>query len=375
MSDRRIKVLALAGDPGGAEAIAPVISALKQDPRFEANVYSYKQATSIFERDGLRPQCLEESTSIGEFRSILSKTEIQLVLAGTSLNGIDLEKRLLHASNDLRIRSLSILDFWSNYTARFSDSSGTPILPDLIAVPDDRAYTQCLQAGLPEENLIVTGTPAFDKLATWSRESISKTRKRVRASLGVEKTTLLVVFASQPLSALQQAIGYPPPSITEHDAFQLLVDSLPSIASGSPFQVVVKCHPRESHEIWHSHLIDARRGIKAALDTNHSTLECCLAADLVVGMHSVVLLEAALLGVNVVSIQPGDTSNSTLPSRSNIFLVTSTDRVELCSVIRLSMSTPNQFTSGLATSTPTVLKALNQLCELPTIKNNQPDLQ
>ena len=141
-------VLAICGDPGGAAATAPVLLELRTDPRVMVKVFAYKQALPFWQNRGLEVSPLDEHMSPAQVEELMRSVNPDLVFAGTSVNGVDLEKQFIARARALNIPSCSLLDFWSNYRARFADESGSlSFFPNKIAVMDQRARTEMIAAG------------------------------------------------------------------------------------------------------------------------------------------------------------------------------------------------------------------------------------
>jgi hypothetical protein len=77
-------------------------------------------------------------------------------------------------------------------------------------------------------------------------------------------------------------------------------------ASGRKVHVVVKPHPNETFDAY-SDLIAAKSGglVSASVDAAVHPVKLCQAVDLVCGMSSMVLVEAVILGLPVLSVQIG----------------------------------------------------------------------
>jgi UDP-N-acetylglucosamine 2-epimerase len=229
-----------------------------------------------------------------------------LVLTSTSLNGLDLEKRFIGAARLQGIPSVSVLDFWSNYRPRFSSSGDLlDCVPDRIAVMDGQARDEMIAEGFESQRLFVTGQPAFDDLANWHAGFTPERRQTVRRKLGVQENELLVVFASQPYSAfastdssLPQYRGFDERSV----AAQLLKTLEEMETDGRRITLVVRPHPRESADNFDHLRSDT---VRVCVTSDGEARETVAAADLVVGMNTVLLIEACYLGCVVVSLQPG----------------------------------------------------------------------
>lgn len=307
------RVFAIGGDPGGASALAGVIEWLRQEGRVEVTAFAYRQAASIWKSRGLAFDLVPEDISRQQSKDLLAASRAALLLLGTSVNDLDLEKFFLESAGDLGIRSLAVLDYWSNYRLRFARMGGELLLPDKIAVMDARACREMVAEGFPEERLVVTGQPAFDRLRGL-RDAFSDAGE-IRRRVGAAPDARLVVFASQPIGEVYGRdetapgwLGY-----VESDVLDILVASLDQIAEHQnvPIVLVIRPHPREDAAKFSS--VRARR-IRLVLDRDVDAYELVMASDLLVGMNSILLLEASYLGAIALSLQPGLVKADCLPS-------------------------------------------------------------
>ena len=264
-------------DPGGKAAILPVIEQLRQD-----------ELVSV--RHG-------------------ADTNTQFVLLGTSIG--DYEKNVVHWARLFNIPTLSVLDFWSNYSMRFVDIFGAACLPDKIAIMDEHARDEMIAEGFPPEKLVITGQPAFDCLADRralfdSLDTGPYTRRyAIRRAHGVHPDTKLIVFASQPWSKMPDDLGY-----TEHTVIPLLIDALAEVAPDS--HVIIRPHPRETE----ADLLQYERAANPTVWVKRkgNVHDLLMAADLVVGMNTELLVEACYLGCITLSLQPGLKGADRLPT-------------------------------------------------------------
>ncbi len=303
-------ILALSGDPGGANALAPVIDALRKSGRVRVEARAYRQACAVWQRRGLSFESVDEAVE----PPIPPNT--RLVLTSTSLNGVDLEKRVIVTAGLRGIPSVTVLDFWSNYRRRFS-STGDNLdrLPDKIAVMDAQAQKEMVEEGFDVERLVATGQPAFDDLTRWRAGFTPERRATVRERFGVAPGDLLVIFASQPFLAFRSSgVELPQyPGYDEHSVAALLVKALEQIAEESQrgITLAIRLHPREEA----SSFDDLRsERIRVLVATGGDAFEAVCAADLVTGMSTVLLVEACYLGCVVASLQPNLRGPDTLPT-------------------------------------------------------------
>jgi len=121
MTAKRPSVLIVCGDPGGASAVAPVIKYLESENRLKVEAVAYNEAGSIWDSFEIAYKNIPNDFSREEILALMKKPEVKLLFTGTSVNTIDLEKKFISAAEQIGIPSLSLIDFWTNYTWRFSD--------------------------------------------------------------------------------------------------------------------------------------------------------------------------------------------------------------------------------------------------------------
>jgi len=314
--DQSPVVIAVCGDPGGANAVAPVIEILRAEGNVLVSALAYREACSLWDQRGLRHHSLSEQMSFTEVLDYLIREDPSLLLTGTSFNGVDLEKKFIAAARSLSIPSLSVLDFWSHYGVRFSYANGRlSCIPDRIAVMDELARKEMIAAGFDEKHLVVTGQPAYDDLHLWGKKFGPEKIARLRNYLGVGPEDLMVLFASQPLSTLYGTDASNPlyPGYTEVDVLSALSRSLKEIQKDIHRKIVlvIRPHPREEPEAFQfMHDND----IPVIISTSGNSRDLIMVADLVVGMTTALLVEACYLGMAVVSLQPGLRHADLLPT-------------------------------------------------------------
>src|ERR1041385_4519981 len=120
MMQKTIRIVAVSGDPGGAEAIAPVLAAVAEKGA-STHAYAYHQAVTAWTERGLAHEALSERTSEAECESILRRYDPDVLLTSTSVNGVDLERKFTAVARRLSIPSLAVVDMWTNYRKRFAD--------------------------------------------------------------------------------------------------------------------------------------------------------------------------------------------------------------------------------------------------------------
>jgi hypothetical protein len=325
-------VLVVCGDAGGAAAVAPVAAQLEGGNRLTPRVLAYRYALPAFRENHLAVQEMTVVPDATEAEAKLRTLNPALLLTGTSRLPQP-ENVFIVAARTVGVPSLAVLDYWSNYRARFSDESGTlAYLPDRIAVMDTQALDEMLLEGFPPEHLIVTGAPHLDNLTTIRAAFGNEHRTALRARYGVGPEEIMILFPSQPLSVLYgETLGY-----TEQQVLAILVNALDSLAERENIKLTlaVRPHPRENPlkfvgvQAQHIRIISAAAG---------SGRIWAMACDLVVGMNTELLLEACYLGCLTISFQPNLRQPDLLPTNGSGLSLPVYSQQELDPVLRRAL--------------------------------------
>ncbi len=302
-----MRVWVAARDAGGANILLPVLRRLEANPGVQLRVVAEGPALRIFREQGVAAE--EAPADRGERERFLRErwrdAAPEALLLGTSW-GRSIEKEILRFGQENGIPALSVVDHWSNYRERFVEpGSGRLRLPNQISVMDEIALERAVAEGLPREILRITGQPHLQSLAAMAGDAgLLQQARQLRAAWMGEEPATLILFASELFSedfrrGTPHDRGY-----TETDALEGLAQALRIVEGrdGRRLKGVVKLHPKEDRDRFRpGPLARAREFLLAQAEPPWA---CLLAADGVVGMTSMLLVEAALLGRPAVSYQP-----------------------------------------------------------------------
>jgi hypothetical protein len=304
------RILAAAGDPGGAAALLSVMRGLV-NAGHQLTAIAGQPAARMFAEAGFT--CVPSTGSWADHVALAGATaaadnpDLALVATGM-LAGVD--AALVRVGKRVGIPTVCVLDAWVNYRERFMGPDETAMLPsaipDLITVMDDFTVREMVDLGFPSAILHVVGQPAFD---AWVERSSSPAWARMRAharrALSVRDDERLIVFFSQPLDN-----DYGPPGSPRHrgydqrTAFAALQQAL--VGLNPRPRLVIKPHLREpvgAYEQAEDGATDAYV-VVPSLGETISTDSLTAGADLVVSMTSVTLVQAMLAGTPIISLQP-----------------------------------------------------------------------
>lgn len=302
-----MKILVAASYAGAANALLPVIRRLQTRPEVQLRVIAERQALQLFQG---RQIPVEEAPPEPEerewfLRSLFREGVPDALLLGTSW-GPSIEKGLLRIGQERGIPALSVVDHWSNYRERFREpDSGQLRLPHRIALMDTHALEQAVAEGLPREILEVTGQPHLQSLARTLREpELRRKARELRDRWLCAAEGPLLLFCSEYFSDPARRGTPRDRGYTEVDALEGLAEALDSLDGAQSLRpkLVVKLHPKESPDRFQPGSRTRRRGFLLA--QAEPAWESLLAADLLVGMTSMLLVEGAVAGRSAISYQP-----------------------------------------------------------------------
>jgi len=267
-----MKIMFFANDPGGANAITPLIEPLSK--RHEVHVFAQLSALQIM-------KCKEYNN---ELKDIMP----DVLITGTSARNLN-ERYLWQEAKKLGIKTVAFVEYWGYYGIRFSDvsvidepnfSGECNMLPDYIIVPDDYAKAEAIKERVPEELIYPLGNPHFIDVYNKFQKA-----EDIRSKFA-KKDEFLITYASQPF--------------IEDCGHGEELNILDDILSLTDKKVIVKIHPKESFEKFEKYKN------RVILDKTTPMEEVIKASDLVISINSIVLLEALIAGKPIISYQKNE---------------------------------------------------------------------
>lgn len=261
-------ILFLAHDPGGYDVIKPVYSELRLE-KYSKKLFCIGPAASIDLEYGY-----DEDSANKYINKLIEEKNILLLVTGTSW-GNSFEIETIGKCNDNNIKTISILDYWSNYKNRFKKGDEY-IYPKHYIVMDELAKKEAIAEGVPEIIIKVLGHPGLEKY--------------INKNITREQNELLnnVLVLSQPLSELYgDSQGYNE---------KIFLEECVRVLKKLEKNYKIKFHPKETDEIKKMYLKESVCGsLEEILDDY----------GIVVGMTTMGLLHAYLMGKKIISYQPG----------------------------------------------------------------------
>jgi UDP-N-acetylglucosamine 2-epimerase len=157
--------------------------------------------------------------------------------------------------------------------------------------------------GFPKDQLLITGNPYFEYFANNHKYNIAQSVNLIK-QYDLKKYQKVFLFASEPITTIfgerkgMEIYGYTELTILYH-----IVDYIKSQPSES-IKLLIKPHPKDNIEVFSS-LISQYSFISFSEEISTNYFDLLNTCDLVLGMSSTLLLEAALLNKNILSVQIG----------------------------------------------------------------------
>ena len=283
------KILFSANDPGGWNAILPVVRALVERGDVAQGILT-GPALDQFRSLDSSSQYFVIKRSIGiidgaqfsdnDLAREIAAFKPDVYLAASSI-GNSIDKRIFKLLRN--ITSVYVVDFWSHYAHRFVEKQqDLRHMPTRICVIDERMKKMMLEERFPEERITITGNPHFDHFAD--------------AITSDHEDNTRAVFISQPIKQDKKHAGYADRGFDEFGTFESVIRCLPD-----DLHLSIRLHPRKKRAKFNAYLNDRITvGDEATLE------EALSKAGLVIGMFSPVLMQSALAGKPTISYQPGN---------------------------------------------------------------------
>ena len=339
MTDARQKslVLIFVEDPGAANFVAELPGALLGRGH-RVHLATAGAATTYLRQQGIAVHPLAQQCDLREFLSDLAP---RVVVVGTAENPDSPGLELTAIAAARRVPTVGVVDSSTHPGFRFRGRNGDPLrfCPDQVIVPDTVCRDGFVALGLGADRIIVAGHPHWDRV----RSADHTLRQTGRAELQKRlfhvpaAGRLVVVFAAEISDGMDPAQFQVSGDYTLHGSGKrsgrteiVIEEFLSAVAPRrSELHLVLRLHPKQSP----ADLAEFHREFDAVSQAEPS-LEVVYAADAVVGMTSMLMVEAALMGRPTFAILPRALEAGWLPTLAAGATPCASDRAS----VRLGMS-------------------------------------
>lgn len=290
----RVRKIALfAHDAGGAEILLELLKASLAGGEFRIFALADSPCYTLIKAKKLEHLWCEIAPEKSDIETKLALFQPSIVLYGTGWQN-HLEYHFLNYAKTHNLPSIAFLDHWTNYRERFGypEKNWENNLPSFIAAHDQTSFDIAKTLGLP--NVIAIKNYA---LLTQLKEAQS-----VLANLH-ENDTLL--FLSEPTAKVAErsfgdAYGW---GFTEKEVFE---DILTCKEKFGCKNILIRLHPSDTPETY--------QAIDPNATFSHSTLlEDIARAKVIIGIDTIALYTAYLLGKYAISYIPSNQRECCVP--------------------------------------------------------------
>jgi hypothetical protein len=291
------RVLALAGDRGSAQAVAPVAARLIRDG-VAVTLAAPSSVNDIFSDIGMSPTTIagsDAATEAPEMAALFARVGPSLLLAGSSPARREPpatpEQFAILEARRRGVPSMAILDYWGMYRERFGwheERVRSDLLPDCIGALDARCRDDLLHLGVPADRIVITHNP-------WLDRAVNEPVPPPAAELSLRGVRVLVV--QQPLASIS-------PDVVEtfwRAVIETVADALAE-RGDPPNQLIVWRHPAQPEMDASAMEGLSRHGVSAMLSGTRGAAVLAH-VDLLVTVHSTVAYEALHFGTPCVTLR------------------------------------------------------------------------
>jgi hypothetical protein len=234
-------------------------------------------------------------------QELLASEKPKTVVVGTSGDSNALSLQVTAECRPLGIPTVGLVDMACNAQDRFRGKEESPLAyaPDYLVVPDKVTEDAYRDLGFPPDKLATLGHPTYDRAFEYKSKHLNLKRQ--------VSDKIRVLFLAEGWHPFDRTLSLRTKNYTLEGrgesnwrtaiVLEELLDALDSIPATN-VEVVVRPHPKMSARDFE------RYAGEVIVQEGGDPLDAVLNADVVVGMTSILLGEAAILGCQVLSVLP-----------------------------------------------------------------------
>lgn len=347
-----VDILIYVEDPGAANYVAALPAALEKRGWRTCMLADGLAYSFLLQLGTTDPERRPSSLTA---RGLLRKRTPRLILVGTSANPDSFGFDLITEARDSGIMTIGVVDAFGNADCRFRGrtKSALSYAPDMLAVADHWTRDAYISLGYPTERIVVCGHPHYDRVLEAAERFGRGERQALRRAAfpSNHEDAPVVIFGAEPSTGLNPGKYVRSADYTltgrgtrVNRTEIVLEEFLDAVAELSPRPyLVLRLHPKNTREE-----LLVFTGAFHQVSEKSPSLELLYAADLIVGMTSMLLQEAAIMGRPTLSIVPRAAERQSLPMvRTNIIPCVST-RDDLRAILpELLAGSHKAVTSGI----------------------------
>ncbi|HOI72916.1 MAG TPA: hypothetical protein PLO63_02105 [Syntrophales bacterium] len=301
-----VDVLVYVEDPGAANYCLDLPGALERKG-LRTRLLSEGYALPYLLSRGSRVEAIQQPASA---REILDEACPRLLVVGTSDNPDSFGFELTSEACSRGLANVAVIDAFGNSDKRFRGRTDEPLhhAPDWLVVPDIWTKEAYVALGFPEGRIAVCGHPHYDRVLRQAELLEAKDRRQQRRSLfhNEHDERPVCIFGAE-ISVGRSGPRQRSPEYTlagrgeRHGRTEIVLEEFldaVSLLERKPY-LILRLHPKNTLEELAPYLSSFDQ-----ISKNEPSIEIVHAADFIVGMTSILLVEAAIMGRPTLSIVP-----------------------------------------------------------------------
>ena len=326
------RILIFVEDPGAANFIAPALKDLTA-AGWQIELCAAGLASAFLSDRGIAASTVPSGRDAANY---LKESSPDILMVGTAENPDTFAFALTQAARDAGIPSIGFVDGPANAQHRFRGQSTDPLMhaTDWLILPDDHTADLFMALRHPRARIAVTGHPYYDIVSTEAAQLREQPVAKHRAStLGeIPAGRPVIVFLGEGSDGLGMDIKRRSSDYTltgrgksERRTEIVLEEFLDAVDT-------LDCDP---YLVFRAHPKDPASNYGPYMDRFDATseggqpLQLLFAADLVVGLSTSLLVEAALAGLKTLSILPAESQKILISTVLQGLTPYATDRTTL----------------------------------------------
>lgn len=296
------RVLIAVEDPGAANFVRQIPAALIAQ-NIDCELIATGPAVKYLS-DRAVPFTLWQAQSIDD----LLKTDVLVV--GSSDNRQSPIHPLVEQARASKIKTIGVVDMRMNADKRFCGESSDPLkyAPQYLLVPDKETQNEFIKLGKEADCILPLGHPHYDFVRDRAKAIRQKQNRAITRTIVFIAEPVIRLDPSLSLKSDQYTLSGTTGSTNRTDiVLQELVQAIKSQQIKA--NLIVRLHPKNNPDEFTPYMSEID-----SLSTGGDPLELVCQADLVVGMTSMLMIEAYLAGANTLSIVPTVKERDWLPT-------------------------------------------------------------
>ncbi len=374
-SSTLVEILVYVEDPGAANMVLGLNAALRGEGA-KLSLYATGTALGYLQDRGEAVHDVGENPAIPQ---LLSRGKPALVVIGTSENPETPAFALADAARRRGIPTVCLIDGPTSADQRLRGRGDGPLthLTDWLLVTDETVRAAYMALGVDPARIRVTGNPVFDRVRDAGDALAAKGRAAVRREVfpDLPKDGPLILFLAELSDGLDPAEFRRGPDYSLHGrgdtdgrteiVLEELLDAAARVAPEA--HVALRLHPKTPAGLYAAY--DAEI---AAISAGGSAHAAVFAADLVVGLSTSLLAEAAVMGSAVLSVLPRNSEVQWLTGGENGPVPHVTTRDALCGALAHALTDPAGFMAARAAAAPRFAAAGRIARALAAVARDEP---